>query len=138
VRYLLVLGLLLYGLKGFAETSSLNLNIPNTSRNFQQDQVRAGNVHCSHAIGAATNVEFGVVGILNQSDPYRYVESPEHYDDSLVKDVGVYAKINIPIGAPKERLNCNLLYKLEIEKKELELQKLRQEVANLKQLQFEN
>ena len=83
-------------------------------------------------------MEFGVVGILNQSDPYRYVESPESYDDSLVKDVGVYAKINIPIGAPKERLNCNLLYKLEIEKKELELQKLRQEVANLKQLQFEN
>ena len=58
--------------------------------------------------------------------------------DNLTKDVGVYGKITIPIGAPKERLNCNRLYRLEIEKKELELQKLRQEIVNLRQLEFEN
>jgi len=55
-----------------------------------------------------------------------------------MRDVGVYAKITIPIGAPKERLNCNALYKLELQKKRLEVMKLQQEVAQLKALQFED
>jgi hypothetical protein len=55
-----------------------------------------------------------------------------------VRDVGVYARITIPIGAPKERLNCNILYQLELEKKRLEVIKLKQEVERLRNLQFEN
>jgi hypothetical protein len=51
-------------------------------------------------------------------------------------DVGVYARINIPIGAPKERINCNTLYQLELEKKRMEVAKLKQEIANLRNLQF--
>jgi hypothetical protein len=51
-------------------------------------------------------------------------------------DVGVYARINIPIGAPKERLNCNTLYQLELEKKRMEVFRLKQEIANLRNLQF--
>ena len=126
-----------------ADTSSLNLNMPNTSRTFQQDRIRAGNVDCSMAIGSATTVEFGVVGIVRDDyNPYApsfaQSESIPLDPDNLTKDVGVYGKITIPIGAPKERLNCNRLYRLEIEKKELELQKLRQEIVNLRQLEFEN
>ena len=124
-----------------AETSSLNLNLPNSPRTFQQDRIRAGDLDCSNAIGSATNLEFGVVGVLNQNNTYeqaiRYGTDIRSNDD-FVKDVGVYARINIPIGAPKERINCNRLYKIEIEKRELELQRLRQEVANLQKLQFEN
>ena len=58
--------------------------------------------------------------------------------NDFVKDVGVYAKIIIPIGAPKQRLNCNILYELELEKKRLEVFKLKQEIERLKNLQFEN
>lgn len=126
-----------------ADTSSLNLNIPNTSRTFQQDRIRAGNVDCSMAIGSATTVEFGVVGIVtDDNNPYPALfdasQSVSLDPDKLTKDVGVYGKITIPIGAPKERINCNRLYRLEIEKKELELQRLRQEIVNLKKLEFEN
>jgi hypothetical protein len=56
--------------------------------------------------------------------------------ETRVGDVGVYAKINIPIGGPKERINCNTLYQLELEKKRMEVMKLKAEINNLRQLQF--
>lgn len=129
----------------YGDSSSLNLAIPQTMPQFQSDRVRAGDVECSAAIGSSTNVEFGVVGILNQNDPwdqYRMGMGMNQglmpsYNDNFMRDVGVYAKITIPLGAPKERLNCNALYKLELEKKRLEVMKLKQEIANLRALKFE-
>ena len=141
MRKLSYIGALLISSSAVAETSSLNLNLPNSPKTFQQDRIRAGDLDCSNAIGSSTNLEFGVVGVLNQNNPYeqalRYGNDIRRNED-FVKDVGVYARINIPIGAPKERINCNRLFKIEIEKRELELQRLRQAVANLQTLQFEN
>jgi len=125
--------------------ANINMAIPQAQRSFQSDRVRAGDVECSAAIGSSTNVEFGVVGILNENDPYANQfminQDPEFYNtfqDEFVRDVGVYARITIPIGAPKKRLDCTELYKLELEKKRLEVLKLRQEVQQLRQLKFEN
>ena len=127
--------------------ANINMAIPQSQRSFQSDRVRAGDVECSAAIGSSTNVEFGVVGILNENDPLANnqlmlaQQNPEFYNtfqDDFVRDVGVYARITIPIGAPKERLDCSKLYKLELEKKRLEVLKLRQEVQQLRQLKFEN
>ena len=74
-----------------ADTSSLNLNMPNTSRTFQQDRIRAGNVDCSMAIGSATTVEFGVVGIVRDDyNPYApsFAQDNVPLDpDNLTKDV---------------------------------------------------
>ena len=136
MKYLLLVLPLLMG-----ASSSLNLNLPNTNKGYQQDRIRSGNVDCSMAIGAPTSVEFGVVGILNQQNPYEslYLNPDAPVDDgNFLRDVGVYAKINIPIGAPKERIDCTKFYKIELEKQRLELLKLRQELNNLQQLQFEN
>lgn len=128
-----------------AQTSSLNLAIPSSPQSYQSDRIRAGDLECSHAIGSATNIEFGVVGIINDGDPFNnfnntnvFVNPNMNYSNEFVKDVGVYARITIPIGAPKERLNCNILYQLELEKKRLEVIKLKQEVERLRNLQFEN
>lgn len=138
---IIVLILVMSNSNVLAQSSSLNLAIPQSSQSYQSDRVRAGDLECSAAIGSSTNVEFGVVGILNQNDPYQnnvYVDpSNQNNDDRFVRDVGVCARMQIPIGAPKERLDCTKLYKLEIEKKELELLKLRQEIKNLQQLKFE-
>lgn len=123
-------------------TSSLNLAIPSVSPNFQSDRVRAGDIECDAAIGSATNVEFGVVGIINDKTPYDTLTQSmlvnSNNSREFIKDVGVYARIVIPIGAPKQRLNCNVLYELELEKKRLEIFKLRQEIDKLRNLQFEN
>jgi hypothetical protein len=133
MKYLLFVLPLLMG-----ASSSLNLNLPNTSGSYQQDRIRSGQVDCSMAIGAPTSVEFGVVGILNQQDPTMNLNPELPANNDFIRDVGVYAKINIPIGAPKERIDCTKLYKIELEKQRLELLKLRQELNNLQQLQFEN
>lgn len=125
----------------FAQSSSVNLAIPQSQQSYQSDRVRAGDVECQAAIGSSTNVEFGVVGILNEQDPLYNLASQDPYfnynNDEFLKDIGVYGRITIPIGAPKTRLNCNALYQLELEKKRLEVMLLRQEVQNLRNMEFE-
>jgi hypothetical protein len=129
-------------MKAFADSSSLNLSLPSSPQSFQTDRVRAGDLECSAAIGSSTNVEFGVVGLLNQGDPTYNLAMGDPYMpynyDNFMRDIGVYGKITIPLGAPKERLNCNTLYQLELKKKRLEVMKLEQEIQQLKALKFEN
>ena len=118
--------------------SSLNLQMPSSSSNYQSDRFRAGDLDCSNAIGGATNVEFGVTGIVNNAVSPFDSEDPMNPQS---KDLGIYARIVIPLDAPKERINCNTLYQLELRKKRLELMRLQQELNNLKRLQksgFEN
>lgn len=127
-----------------AQTSSVNLALPSSPQSYASDRIRSGQLECSQAIGSATNVEFGVVGILNQNDPYGNFYStqqvgvyPDGYDpNGFVRDVGVYAKITIPIGKPKKRLDCSILYALELRARALEIQKLEAEIANLRSLKF--
>lgn len=143
MRWIFIILVLLIPKIASADSNSLNLAIPQSQQSYQSDRIRADQVECSMAIGSATNVEFGVVGIITQNDPFNNFGSdmiidPNYDSNKLVKDVGVYAKITIPIGAPKERLNCNTLYLLELEKKRLEVQKLKAEIQSLKELKFEN
>ena len=133
---------MLFSSYAIADSSSLNLNLPSTPGSYASDRIRTqGNVECSMAIGGSVNLEFGVVGVLNENGPYRSSlgSYSENYDsEGLVKDVGVYAKIIIPLNAPKTRLDCNQLYKLELARQRIELQKLQQEVNNLRALKFED
>ena len=120
---------------------SMNMTIPSTPQSYQSDRIRAGDLDCQNAIGSSTNVEFGVMGIVDQNDPFSNSLTYDALADLGIQrttDVAVYARINIPIGAPKERINCNTLYKLELEIKRIELAKLKAELANLRRLQFEN
>jgi hypothetical protein len=109
---------------------SLNLTLPTPSQNFQSDKFRAGELDCSNAIGGGTNLEFGVTGLVDNGVEENFLDDP--------KRVGVYGRITIPLDGPRERINCNILYELELRKKRLEIQRLEQELQQLKQLQFEN
>lgn len=133
---IVLLGLLSGNL--WAQSNSLNLQLPSAPSSYSSDKFRAGELDCSNSIGGSTNLEFGVTGII--SDAGSPFESPNPlYPDR--KDIGVYARIVIPLDGPKERINCNALYKLELKKKQLEVQKLEQELENLRKLQnggFEN
>lgn len=116
----------------FAETaSSLNLAIPNTQQSYQSDSFDAGELRCSNAIGSATQLEYGVTGIINGGSSYDPTQP-------TLRDIGVYARITMPLGkVAKNRIDCNRLYELELQKKQLELQKLQQELEQLKTLQLE-
>jgi hypothetical protein len=120
-----------------ADNTSLNLQLPNAGGTYATDSIRAGDMDCKNAIGGATNFEMGVTGIVNNAvTPF----SSEDVNNPQTKDIGLYARIVIPLDAPRERINCNTLYQLELQRRRLEVMKLQQELENLKKLQsgFEN
>lgn len=121
----------------FAESSSLNLALPSVPQNYQSDKFRAGELDCSNAIGSATNLEFGVTGLIRDDDPYNNNRDPLYNSNST--DVGVYARITVPLGQKaRSRIDCNELYELELKKKRLEVLKLERELRQLRKLQFED
>jgi len=114
---------------GDSTSNSLSLSLPNGGSNYQSDKFRAGDLDCSNAIGSATNIEFGVTSIIQGGT----------ISSDRVGDIGVYSRITIPLGArTKSRIDCNRLYELELQKKQLEVLKLQQEINQLKNLAFEN
>jgi len=132
MRKILIL-FLLYPSLAIAENSSLNLQLPNAGTSYGQDSFKSSDgMDCKNSIGGGTNLEFGMTGIIdNYSSPF------ENSDAESTRDVGVYARITIPLDAPKERINCNTLYELELKKKRLEILQLEQELARLRALQNE-
>ena len=118
------------GSSAFADSSSIGLQLPSAGSTYGQDSIRAGDLDCKNAIGGATQLEFGVTGII---DNY---ESPFGSSNGLPseKNVGVFARIVIPLDGPKERINCNSLYELELRKKRIEVLKLQEELEALRKL----
>lgn len=134
-RFGLVCFMLLFGSSAIAENSSLNLQLPSSNATYGQDSFRAGDLDCKNAIGGSTNVEFGVTGIVdNATGPF----SSSDPNNPTSKDIGVYARIIIPLDGPDERINCNTLYQLELRRKRIEILKLQEELEALKKLNREN
>ena len=132
MRKILIL-FLLYPSLAIAENSSLNLQLPNAGTSYGQDSFKSSDgMDCKNSIGGGTNLEFGMTGIID-----NYTSPFENSDIESTRDVGVYACITIPLDAPKERINCNTLYELELKKKRLEILQLEQELARLRALQNE-
>ena len=118
----------------FAQSNNLSLSLPSPPMNYQSDRFRAGNLDCSNAVGGGTNLEFGVTGIIGRG----YTDPLDGYVDSRVGDVGIFARIVIPLGQnPKSRGDCNRLYELELRKKQLEVMRLEQELQQLRALAFQ-
>jgi len=122
--------LVLLSSPALADNSSLNLQLPSAGGSYSSDTFKSGEMNCSNAIDGATKFEFGVTGVI---DNYQSPFSNNKGDSS--KDVGVYARITIPLDGPAERINCNTLYQLELQKKRLEVEKLERELEKLRALQ---
>jgi hypothetical protein len=83
-------------------------------------------------------MEMGVTGIISRENNDPFNSNPMSFGDSP-RDVGVYARITIPLGKRvKNRINCNELYQLELRKKRLEVMKLERELLQMQTLEFEN
>jgi hypothetical protein len=131
----ILLTLLFFPVMAVSDNSSLNLSLPSSNMNHQSDKFRAGDMDCSNAVGGATNFEFGMMGIVdNASGPF----SNNDPMDRETKDIGVYARITIPLDKPRERINCNTLYQLELRARRLEVEKLELELEQLRNMRFEN
>lgn len=119
----------------YANTGSLNIALPGSYGSYQSDSFRSDGMDCSMAIGSGTNIEFGVLGVISRPNTSLVTTDPFA---NQTKDVGVYGRITIPIGAPKTRLDCSHLYQIELRKRQIELEKLERELQNLKNMRFEN
>jgi len=118
-----------------ADSGSLSLALPSANAGYGTDRIKAGDLDCTNSIGGGTNFEFGFTGIINNAVT---IFGTEDLLNPQTKDFGIYARIIIPLDAPKERINCNTLYQLELQRRRLEVEKLRQEIEMLKSLQFDN
>lgn len=134
MKYVIGIVLVMFCNLSIAQNGSLNLSIPSAPGNYQSDRFRSGELDCSMAIGSGVNVEFGVVGVLGATNPQVVTTD---LSASKTKDVGVYGRIVIPIGMPKGRVDCSILYNMELEKKRMEIQKLEVELLNLRNMKFD-
>ena len=128
---ILFLVLLVFARATFADSTSnsLSLSLPNSGTNYQSDSFRSGDLDCTNAIGSATNIEFGLTSII---------QGGTAENSGKTGDIGIYSKITIPLGKrAKSRIDCNRLYELELQKKQLEVMKLKQEINKLRKLAFE-
>ena len=133
IKYALLL-LVLVG-TAMADSSSMSLSLPSSGLSYGTDSIKAGDLDCKNSIGGSTNFELGLTGVINN---VTGIFSTEDLKNPQSKDVGVYARLVIPLDAPTERINCNTLYQLELQHRRLEIEKLRTEIEMLKQMQFEN
>ncbi len=124
--------LLLLSSQVIADSSSMSFSIPNISSVSGSDSIRAGDLDCKNAIGGSTNFEIGMTGVINNAVvPIIGKEG----NDPQTKDIGLYARLIIPLDAPNERINCNTLYQLELQRRRLEVERLKQEIEYLKLMQ---
>ena len=130
-KILLIITATFLATSAIADSSSLNLQLPGATGSYGQDSIRAGDLDCKNSIGGSTNLEFGVTGIIdNYQSPFG---GGSNYGETS-RDIGVYARIVIPLDGPKERINCNSLYELELRKKRLEVLRLQEELDALRKL----
>ena len=128
--------LLLLCTQAVADSSSMSFALPSPGTNSGTDSIRAGDLDCKNSIGGSTNFELGLTGIISNAVTPLIGKHSEL--NPQTKDIGVYARIIIPLDAPNERINCNTLYQLELQRRRLEVQKLKQEIEYLKQMQNNN
>ena len=128
LRYLV----LLLCTQAIADSNSMTFSLPSAGYSSGTDSIKAGDLDCKNSIGGTTNFELGMTGIINNAVTPIIGKEGER---PQTKDIGLYARIIIPLDGPKERINCNTLYQLELQRRRLEVQKLKQEIELLKQLQ---
>jgi len=130
LRYLV----LLLCTQTIADSNSMTFSLPSAGYSSGTDSIRAGDLDCKNSIGGTTNFELGMTGIINNAVTPIIGKKG---DRPQTKDIGLYARIIIPLDGPAERINCNTLYQLELQRRRLEVQKLKQEIEYLKQLQLD-
>ena len=123
------------------DSSTIGLQLPNAGIAYGQDSIRSGEIDCKNSIGGSTQLEFGITGVIdNYNSPF---DSMNDSFNQQSRDIGVYARIVISLDGPKQRINCNSLYQLELKRKRLEVLRLEAELARLNRLnaqssEFEN
>lgn len=114
-------------------STSLNLQLPSSGANFGTDSIKAGDLDCSNSVGGSLLFDMGLTGIVNNAVA-PIIGKPDPLNPET-KQLGVYARIVIPLDAPRQRIECSKLFNLELQARRLEVEKLREEIELLKSMQ---
>jgi len=114
-------------------STSLNLQLPSSGSSFGTDSFKSGSLDCSNSIGGSLLFDMGMTGIVNNAVA-PIIGKPDPLNPET-KQLGLYARIVIPLDAPRQRIECSKLFNLELQARRLEVEKLRQEIELLKSMQ---
>lgn len=100
--------------------------LPTTAPSYGQDEFRAADgTTCRSTMDGTRRIEVGTFASgsrIDSANPYGlpgYVTSPNN------GNAGVYGRFAMSLDAAPKRMNCNRLYELEIEKRELEVEMMK-------------
>lgn len=99
--------------------AQVSVQLPSTVTGGSRDRiVSPDRFECENSLSGKAQLEYGVAA-SNSRNANNF--SP---NQDTGNNVTVYGKIIIPIGGPKNRIDCNRLFELEVRKRELEIRLL--------------
>jgi hypothetical protein len=107
-----------------AAHAQLSLSMPYGSAGYGTDSISANGVNCSNAINGSAQFETGV--LATQDRPTNQTVSTNNSSNDM--RTGLYARVVVPINPPKSRIDCSRLYEITLQRQQLELQALREQL----------
>jgi len=106
-----------------AAHAQLSRSMPFGSAGYGTDSISANGVNCSKAINGSAQFETGV--LATQDRPTNQTIGATNNNDTRT---GLYARVIVPINPPKSRIDCSRLYEITLQRQQLELQALREQL----------
>lgn len=105
------------------------LVLPPSVPTFGSDEFHASDgTSCKSSMDGAKRVEAGAFGTGSSYDS-RTVAQPYIFPQEPSQNVGAYVRFSVSLDARKKRMDCSRLYEIELQKKQLELEVLRQSLT---------
>ncbi len=134
MRKILIALCLMQTLTAYAQTGN-TLIIPQAQSNFGQDSVKINGFECSTSVSSQKNLETGILVAQSQYNNYAGgLYGGSTYSPATTG--GVYARVIIPLDGVRTRPDCNRLYEIELEKRALELEMYKKNMATPKDDEF--
>ena len=105
--------------------------LPTGVNSYGQDEFRAADgTTCRSTMDGTKRIELGAYGSGNRIDSNPYALPGYSYgNQGNGGNAGVYGRFSMSLDATPERMNCNALYKLELERRALELELMKRSLV---------
>lgn len=114
----------------FAQSGS-GFYLPVAPTSYGQDEFRAADgTTCRSSMDGTKRVEVGAFGSGGKADDNNYALPGYTYAGNQGRTAGVYGRFSMSLDASPDRMNCNTLYKLELERRALELELMKRSLVD--------
>jgi hypothetical protein len=107
--------------------SAQGVILPPSTPSFGQDEFHASDgTSCRSSMDGAKRIEAAAYGTGSRYNDHRREGLFNGFSQDPTQNVGAYVRFSISLDARKKRMDCNRLYELELHKRELELNMMKQ------------